>query len=210
MDHVAEQFEIDGITVKLHWDQSPENPRGNGDFPAVMVCWHSRYQLGDKKALWAEPWNDPQEFFAWAKKSRAVVLPLYLYDHSGLSMSTGSFSCPWDSGQVGFIYWDTVQADKCCGKSWRQWTRARREKDMRAQVEEYDMYLRGEVYGYTLHDSDENELEDSGWGFYGLEYAKQEATSAARYAGAQLAKERKATAELLRNNRRILRNCWAD
>ena len=33
-----------------------------------------------------------------------VILPLYLYDHSGITMSTGPFSCPWDSGQVGWIY----------------------------------------------------------------------------------------------------------
>ena len=29
---------------------------------------------------------------------------LYLYDHSGITMSTGSFCDSWDSGQVGFIY----------------------------------------------------------------------------------------------------------
>jgi len=33
-----------------------------------------------------------------------VILPLYLYDHSGITMSTSVFSCPWDSGQVGWIY----------------------------------------------------------------------------------------------------------
>lgn len=33
-----------------------------------------------------------------------IVLPLYLYDHSGITMNTTGFSCPWDSGQVGWIY----------------------------------------------------------------------------------------------------------
>ncbi len=33
-----------------------------------------------------------------------VILPLYLYDHGGITMSTGPFSCRWDSGQVGWIY----------------------------------------------------------------------------------------------------------
>ena len=27
-----------------------------------------------------------------------VILPLYLYDHSGITMNTTGFSCPWDSG----------------------------------------------------------------------------------------------------------------
>ena len=30
-----------------------------------------------------------------------LMLPLYLYDHSGITMNTTGFSCPWDSGQVG-------------------------------------------------------------------------------------------------------------
>ncbi len=33
-----------------------------------------------------------------------VILPLYLYDHGGITMRTNPFSCPWDSGQVGWIY----------------------------------------------------------------------------------------------------------
>lgn len=33
-----------------------------------------------------------------------LVLPLYLYDHSGLAMNTTGFSCPWDSGKVGIIF----------------------------------------------------------------------------------------------------------
>ena len=33
-----------------------------------------------------------------------VFLPLYLFDHSGITMNTSGFSCPWDSGQVGWIF----------------------------------------------------------------------------------------------------------
>ena len=33
-----------------------------------------------------------------------VLLPLYLYEHGGMTMNTRGYSCSWDSGQVGFIY----------------------------------------------------------------------------------------------------------
>lgn len=41
--------------------------------------------------------------------NKVAILPLFLYDHSGVSMSTGSFvgrvpHAEWDSGQVGYIY----------------------------------------------------------------------------------------------------------
>ncbi|TCK01332.1 UNVERIFIED_ORG: hypothetical protein BDK47_11623 [Anoxybacillus amylolyticus] len=34
----------------------------------------------------------------------AFILPVYLYDHNGLALSTSAFSCQWDSGQVGWMY----------------------------------------------------------------------------------------------------------
>ena len=42
--------------------------------------------------------------------TKIIILPLYLYDHSGISMKTTPFSCQWDSGQVGWIY---VEKKKC-------------------------------------------------------------------------------------------------
>ena len=33
-----------------------------------------------------------------------IILPLYLYDHSGITINTTGFSCKWDSGQIGFVY----------------------------------------------------------------------------------------------------------
>ena len=46
-----------------------------------------------------------------------VILPLYLFDHSGISISTGSFHDPWDSGQVGFIYASKEKAKEGWGQS---------------------------------------------------------------------------------------------
>ena len=74
-----------------------------------------------------------------------LMLPLYLYDHSGLAMSTESFSgraphAECDSGQ---------KADAL----------------MRSEVAAYDSYLRGECYGFELYKN--GELSDSCWGFMG-------------------------------------------
>ena len=45
-----------------------------------------------------------------------MILPLYLYDHSGITMNTTGFSCPWDSGQVGWIYADRRRIEAEYGK----------------------------------------------------------------------------------------------
>ena len=107
--------------------------------------------------------------------SPASILPVYLYDHSGLTVSTEPFSCPWDSGQVGFIL---ISKEKALEVSLRQkmskklqeWS----ERYLKASLEEYDQYLRGDIYGYVIKDEDDNEL-DSCWGFYGIETAIEEA-----------------------------------
>ncbi len=193
---------IAGLTVKLYTDDDPMNCRHDCDNPAVMVCWHRRYDLGDKKAKWAEQWAGPQEFLEWAKANKIKWLPLYLYDHSGLTMSTGAFSCKWDSGQVGFIYWDPAQVKACCGEDAMRWPKKKIEKDMRVQVEEYDKYLRGDVYGYVVEDENGEKL-DSCWGFYGLDYARGEAKSSAESQAANRAAEAKKLATMYRTT-------WAD
>lgn len=86
---------------------------------------------------------------------------------SSITMKTTPFSCPWDSGQVGFIY--AKKADLKREFGWKRMS-PQREDDIRqylkAEVETYDMYLRGEVYGFSIEGHD-GEPIDSCWGFYG-------------------------------------------
>jgi hypothetical protein len=96
-----------------------------------------------------------------------VYLPLYLYDHSGITMNTTGFSCNWDSGQVGFIYADYEDIKKEYG--WKRMTKARIElieERLTCEVKEYDQYLRGECYGFITEVKDGEEI-DSCWGFLG-------------------------------------------
>lgn len=108
-----------------------------------------------------------------------IQLSLYLYDHSGITMSTSGFSCPWDSGQVGYIYMTLEQARK-------EWSgtdaeiRAKALACLEAEVKVYDDYLTGEVYGYVIEDDDGEEI-DSCWGFYGEEDCEQSGQAALEY-----------------------------
>jgi hypothetical protein len=104
------------------------------------------------------------------------MLPLHLYDHSGITMSTSGFSCPWDSGQVGWIYMPWMTAV-------REWSgtdeeiRAKALDCLKAEVKEYDQFLTGDVWGYVIKDEDDEE-GDACWGFYGLDYCREAAKEA--------------------------------
>jgi hypothetical protein len=118
-----------------------------------------------------------------------VILPLFLYDHSGITMNTGGFSDPWDSGQVGYIYagpeeikknWSVPSLDTPVdyndGKPPKP-AKERAEDLMKAEVEEYDHYLTGECYGVCVEvfDAKGEKMEDDAcWGYLGREYAEKE------------------------------------
>lgn len=177
-------IDIDTIArIVLEHDADAESPR---DWENVghMACWHNRYRLGDE-----QPKDDPQEW-RWRladdlvggfkadwddippehcdralEKHLCVILPLYLYDHSGITMSTGGFSCPWDSGQVGYIYvtWERARKE-WCGTD--EEIRELATRCLESEVKTYAQYLEGDVWGFALEDED-GEWVDYCGGFYG-------------------------------------------
>jgi hypothetical protein len=161
----VKQAEKDGVRLSIHQDESPFSPREDDNL-GKMVCWHKRYELGDK-----HDYADPEDF---KPEEHAVCLALYLYDHSGITISCKPFSCPWDSGQIGWIYCDVADIVKEYGKNTKA-NRDKAERLLRSEVETYDTYLRGDVYGFVLEKADkcgecghtEWEEIDSCWGFYG-------------------------------------------
>jgi hypothetical protein len=116
------------------------------------------------------------------------VVPLGLYDHSGITMYVGggthAFDAQgWDSGTVGFAYIDP--ADVTLTGATVDTTDDAIEV-ITSEVKEYAQYLEGDVYGYvitTKHCDDDNcphaEVIDGCWGFFGLDYVKEAARDAA-------------------------------
>lgn len=151
------------VTVKIVPDQMPENPR---EFCTLghMVCWHNRYNLGDEQPSSSTSGEE------WLKENApkgSVVLPLFLLDHSGLRMKTGSFHDPWDSGRVGFIVCtpDKIRKEYNCKRISKK-VREQVVKILEQEVKIYDDYLSGNVWGFTLDDA-EGEHVDLCFGFYG-------------------------------------------
>ena len=77
------------------------------------------------------------------------------------------FSCPWDSGQVGFIYVEKEKVRKEYGKkAVSQKLKSRVLDYLRGEVKTYDDFIRGNVWGYVIEDKDGKHI-DSCWGFFG-------------------------------------------
>lgn len=186
------------IRGEIYQDVDPESPRGKdyNNNLGTMVCFHKRYSLGDEtdlKSDWFTSFAKLEDYLI-KQKNAVIVLPLYIYDHSGITMKVGGFTRAevhypeWDSMQVGYIY---VTKDTI--RKWyeqKQVTKyllKKAENQLRAEVEIYDQYLTGDVYGYSIvksHGKCQNckqvweDITDSCWGYYGLD-AVRDAVNAA-------------------------------
>lgn len=124
----------------------------------------------------ALPALDPDE-------TRIFRLPVYMIDHSGIALSTTPYSCPWDSGQVGFIWMDKDTAERELGNHETiESLRDAAHRHMSSEIETLSQYVEGEVYGFIceryvgpegddkdIDDEDNWEEEDSCWGFFGMD-----------------------------------------
>ena len=173
--HTLKTESFAGGTIKIIPDDDPESPR-EMDNTGIMVCWHRTHPLGDKHSF-----ASPLDFEEWAAENTDEIvarLPLFLYDHSGITMSTGSFDDRWDAGQVGWIYATRESIRKIWGDE--PYTEAQIVEALESEVKIYDTYITGGYVGYVIEDEDGHTL-DSCWGFDDADYCMVEARSSAEY-----------------------------
>lgn len=178
-----------GFKIHVVYDESPDdlaNPRQNdGDLGVFLACNHRRYILGDAPhADKIDEYNVAERAFnhfaerrqldafpRWAKifLGATAVLPVWLYDHSGLSVRAGrDFSDSpygrWDSGLLGFIF-DTPRTREDTGFTGDV------AKGLSDEVDLYNLFLTEQVFGYEIFDVNEDYI-DSCYGFLGAEAAR--------------------------------------
>ena len=194
-------------TLEVIQDEYPDDPR-NWSNVCTMVCWHRRYKLGDDHSFESpdefmqhlyldvigKHWYDNHESDDWQDVYKelqntdlVLIKQINLYDHSGITISTSSgypYNDRWDSCCVGFIYVTKKTIFKECGGITEENWKDRADKYLEGEVQTYDQYLRGDVYGYALtkkvihqekcphcgeviREYEDEEEVDSCWGFYG-------------------------------------------
>lgn len=181
MDYNLLSSEVKGYRLTVGYDDFDSNPREEFEPLATMLCFHRNYRLGDKNPYKESQFSSWDEFLAQIKEDYgelAIVQPLYLYDHSVQSISTESWvgrahHAEWDSGMVGFVFITKEKVKDEYGEGPDALAKAQKYLD--GEVKLYDLYLRNEVYSFTLEKLDtcgccgqsDDEVIGSGGGFYG-------------------------------------------
>jgi hypothetical protein len=214
MGESYETIEREGFVGNIYQDEGGFDTPRDWDNLGKMICWHNRYTLGDEKLLenYSElkecrlknltencnGWDEVEEVLT-KEFGAVVILPLFLYDHSGISIRTYSHGqhAGWDGGYVGFIY--ATKADILKEYSVKRITKAIKtkvEKILTSEVETYSQYLEGDVYSFVIEDEEGNHVNSCG-GFYGMDAVKEEVNSQIDYAIKEKAENLKETRQLI-------------
>ena len=164
-----------GYKIEIEQDTDPDSPRSWSNL-GTMVCTHKRYDLPNEANFPFddhESWDEAEEAIR-TREDIAIILPLRLYDHSGISMyisGDGGYRQheAWDSGQVGFIYVskETLKKEYEVKRISKK-ILAKTEKILRGEVKMYDQYLMGDIWRYETD-------EDSCGAFYGYDECLEDA-----------------------------------
>lgn len=185
-----ETIEREGFVGEIHYDEDAQAPYDWCDMLGTLVTWHRRFcpQMDGEKQF-----GTPQDFLDQAKEGGWVWVNVGLIDHSGQSFyliaeetrkrkqRQGDDAHPmdpggWDSGQVGFMYCTKERFVEVVDTKTHRW-RVRAKAVLESELETWDQYVSGQVYGYTVKSPD-GEVIDSCWGFYGDESVKADMVEA--------------------------------
>ena len=191
------------IRLLSDWDGEASNPR---DWMATEIVtpplrrWNVATEGAEFQSQFDEIYgrHDGETFARYMRIFHGIeVLPVYLYDHSAVALSVGSFigraqHADWDSGQIGFAY---ITPEKLEETGITDYAGA-----ISSEVEILGQWMNGEVYGYVVeerrdftkvyHDGDESQEDfdweetDSCWGFIGYDAVEAEARAAAGFPAA--------------------------
>ena len=168
------ETKIGEFIVRTVLDEEPDDdPRDpdSWDNLGKMLFKHKNYNL-------------PQETTDEELKKARVVLPVYMLDHSGITFSMEDFHDPWDSGLIGYIaaFDDDIRRYfevKRITSKVIEMTKQR----LAQEVQDYDQFVRGEIYGFEVvkkNEDGEEEIVDSCYGYYGEEDAMIDGKDSAR------------------------------
>jgi hypothetical protein len=130
-------------------DNSPINPREDDNI-TTMVCFGKYDYLGDKHDYKSNNFDSLDELKEHIESEYKVLMikPLYVYDHSGITISTSPFNDRFDTSRIGWVFIDEKKLKTICGEG--TYTDKELNEWIDGEVKMYDKYLVGDCYGYEI------------------------------------------------------------
>lgn len=169
MDSLIKTIQRKGLTLEVHYDAFPIDPR---EYDAVgqLALKHPRYYLANETDIHIDSIDNIQQLFDEIRRRYNVrmITGVQLYDHGGVELtlcSPDDYIGNWDTCLVGVAFIDN---DNPILKEYDKYTDEEIRNIVNEELEMYTQYLNGEVYSYVVEDSDGNVI-DSCAGFYNMD-----------------------------------------
>ena len=179
VDENGDVYKIEAI-----YDECPESPR-NWDNLCHILSIRGNWNISDEGLSFGRD-EAIEKIEELEGREDIAIKPVYMLDHSGQTISLKDFGDAWDSGICGFIYVSKEEVFKECMNITEENWKERAYGVMEGEIEVYDQYIKGEVYGVRVYKeyserhknmrtgetwyTKELEEIDSCWGFYGNEF----------------------------------------
>lgn len=178
--YLREKGTGDIYRLKIEYDDMPFNPREDyGGNLCTIFSQKGRWDIGDPGYSYTrdEAPKKYEEFKRRQDKGEIFMLPIYMYDHSGQTISLSDFQDRWDSGVCGFAF---IEKKKVIEEypdanegNWKE----KAYKAIQVEIELYDKYIRGETYSWFLEKAEEVEhtRKSDGYTWTTIEWREQDA-----------------------------------
>ena len=168
-----------GYKIRISVAEIQQNPREEFESMGTFVLAHKRYNVANETEIKTDQfnsWDDVKKEII-KQNGPCVILPVYMYDHSGVALSTartGCFADQWDSGVLGLIFVSNKTIRETYGvKRVSPKVLTKTLDALVNEVEVYGAYLNGDVFEFEILDAVGNVIEDSCMGsFYGWDHTK--------------------------------------
>jgi len=162
--------------LQIVQDDICEDPRNWDNLTIIATLEQNHSTIGDFQFKSSDELNE------FVKDQGAIYsMPLYIYDHSGISLYCGNDTIPypfndqWDAGCIGMVFTTKKRLE-----GMEKTPRSKIIDLMKSELETYSHYLNGNVYGYRLLkwsqckscDQELDQEVDSCYGFYGYDFDK--------------------------------------
>ena len=167
-NYIVDTEIVENLTVNVYLDNDNDNinnPLSSECYLfGTVSCFHRKYNLSSDNS----DFTDKEDLKRHISLKNVISLPVYLYDHSGITINTTGFSCEWDSGKIGYIHITKEEIYKEFNvKRISSALLKKVYENLVSVIDFIDDYLTGNVHYFEVVDTDSGDLIEAVYGYVG-------------------------------------------
>lgn len=178
--YLREKGTGDIYRLKIEQDYYPLNPRRDYDCNlCTIISQKGNWDIGDPGCSYTRG-EAPEKYEELERRrdnGEIFILPIYMYDHSGKTISLNDFHDSWDSGVCGFAFVEKERLFKEYPDTTEDNWKEKAYQVIQNEIEIYDKYIEGEVYAWFLEKAEvvKHTRESDGQTWETIEWERTEA-----------------------------------